>query len=313
MSALFWIVVGVTALLVGSEGVVRGGKAVASRAGVSELAIGLVVASVGTSLPEMFTILNSSRPSVAAEASAIGVGNILGSNLFLLLALLGTVAIARDMAVDRRIWRRDGMALAAGSLALLLFSIDGEIVALEGAALMAGFAGWLWMVARGERSSVEEDVGPEDETYPMWAEGLRALAGLALLVEGADLVVGQGVALAESMGVGPVLVGVLAGIGTSLPEIGVSLQAGRSGSSDLSLGNLLGSALVNALACTGLAATVGTVLVPSGVLGLEMPFLLASTVVVLALMWERRDLTRAEGIALLALFGLYLTLRIVQA
>lgn len=320
MSELFWIVVGLGALLIGSEGVVRSGRAVAMRFGVSELALGLVVASIGTSLPELFTVAMAARGG-GEDASAIGIGNVFGSNLFLLLFLLPLMAILRDMVVERRVWRRDGIAVALSSVALLVFGIDGRIQAWEGALLLVAFGVWLYRVAIEEREDLvvhdadgfAEAGGPPRIELPLWAEAVRGGAGLVLLVEGADLVVGQGVVLAEALGIGATLIGVLSGIGTSLPEIGVSIQAGRDGSSELSLGNMLGSALTNALLCTGVGALAGELLVPEAPLKLELPFLLCASVAALALMWERRDLTRAEGIALSSIFALYLALRIVWA
>ncbi len=313
MTELLWIGLGLGALVAGAEGVVAGGRAGARRLGVSDLAVGLVVASVGTSLPELFTAASAARSAVSQgeQAAAIGMGNILGSNLFLLLFLFGVMGARSPVDIDGRIWRRDGMALLLATGALVALSLDGVIAGWEGLVLLAGFAMWLGLVAYQEREvGPVTDERPSTDPRPAWQLGGMVVGGLVALGLGADLVVDRGVVLAARFGIDAVLVGVLAGFGTSLPEVVVSLRAGTEDPA-MSLGNILGSALTNALLCTGVAASLGSLLVPADALTLELPFLAAGTVVMLLLTWERRDLSRAEGLSLLTLFGLYVTLRLV--
>lgn len=311
MIDLLWVGLGLGLLLGGAEGVVRAGRVLAGRAGVSELAVGLVVASVGTSLPELFTAAIAARSALGGDgdAAAIGFGNVAGSNLFLLFFLLGLVAVVRPMPVDPGVWRRDGVAVGLSTVLLLGFALDGRVGPVEGGILLLGFVVWLARVGMEESGGerVEPVGGP---AWPSWGFVGILVVGLGLLALGSDLVVDHGVRLATRLHVGPTLIGVLAGVGTSLPEVGVSLRAGEEGAS-LSLGNLLGSVVTNGLLCAGVAAVVGSLDVPVEARSLELPFLVAAAVVVLALSWDRSDLSRAEGVALLALFGLYLTLRII--
>ncbi|TNE84555.1 MAG: sodium:calcium antiporter [Deltaproteobacteria bacterium] len=319
MAALF-VVLGLVALVLGADLAVGGAQRLGRRVGISDLVIGLTITSIGTSLPELATTLTAAVTAQgpgSEEAAGVGLGNILGSNLFLLLGLMGLTGVVRTLHIDHRSLYRDGVALGVATALSAGAMLSGQLGRVEGVLLAVAYVVYLVVLLRTEPRdavpSAEEDgffldsLGvPEPAT-----DGARVVVGLVVLVLGAGVVVQRGIELAEVLGVNATLVGVLAGIGTSLPEVVVSLRSAAKGSADIAVGNILGSSVVNLLLCLGLSAAVAPIPVPDTVLRLDTPFLVAGTVIALALMTERRDVTRAEGVALLTTFALYLYLRAV--
>lgn len=325
--SIFLLIVGLAALIVGADLAVAGARTVARRMGISELVIGLTLTSIGTSLPELATSARAALASEAGGAAAgVAVGNLLGSNLFLLTALLGMSAIARTIRIEPGTIWRDGGTLLGATIATLAVMLGGTVNRLEGVLLMLGYASYLVFVAMQERRRIRDRGEDADESHPEqeeadqqtgWARHLpwwlssitRIALGLTGVLIGANMVVDHGVSMATTIGVPGTLIGIFVGVGTSLPELVVSLQAAVRGAADISVGNIVGSAITNLLLCLGAAAAAHQIAVPSTALAFDLPFLLVSTLIALALMLERLDVTRAEGVVLCLLFGFYLYLR----
>jgi len=319
------LVVGLVVLVVGADLAVDGARTIARRLGVSELVIGLTLTSIGTSLPELATSAKAALVSGGtggSDAAGVAVGNLLGSNLFLLTALLGMSAIARTIRIDPGAIWRDGGALLGATVATLAVMVGGTVSRVEGGLLMLGYASYLGVVAVQERRRIQDGAGtPEADAaaadpsgsarlLPWWLTSAAKVAGgLAGVISGANLVVDHGVEIATIVGVPGTLVGIFVGVGTSLPELVVSVQAAIRGASDISVGNIVGSGITNLLLCLGAAAAAHDIAVPATALAFDLPFLLVSTLIALALMVERLDVTRAEGVVLCLLFAFYLYLR----
>jgi cation:H+ antiporter len=352
---LLLIAVGLIALVVGADQAVGGARNIALRFGISELIIGLTITSIGTSLPELATAASAALASDGADAAAgVAVGNLLGSNLFLMTGLLGGAALIRTIQVDRGLLGRDSFVLVGATLAALAVMANGTVTPLEGGLLLLAYVTFLIGVVVQERRRIQrqvaasvaaaasvsaaasdaaaaslaatESTAPAEATADAVAEpvapappkasnlrlvfdAVRTVAGLAGVLIGADLIVDNGVDIATTIGISGTLIGVFVGIGTSLPELVVSVQAALKGASDISVGNIVGSAITNLLLCLGAAAVVSPIAVPPTALSFDLPFTLAATIVALALMFERRDVTRTEGVALITIFGLYMYLR----
>jgi len=283
-------------LWLGARLLVDGASALAARLGVSSLVIGLTVVALGTSMPEF---------AVTTEAALVGrgdiaVGNVVGSNVFNLGFVLGTTALLGTLDRTRRLVHRDGFALILASVALLVVLRDGHLSRLEGGLFLAGLIIYLLVLIRsGSVATVAEPTAPTNPTV----DAGRLLAGLLLVIVSARLLIDSASTIAAAAGVSEWAIGVtVVAAGTSTPELVTALVAARRGQSGLSVGSLLGSDLFNILGVLGLAGVLQPLAV-SAEATQSVVWLLGTVVLVVALLWTGRQLTRLEGAVLLVLAG----------
>ncbi len=314
------------------------GGRVATRWGISSLVIGLTLTSVGTSLPELATnIAAGLRGTMGEDASGFGLGNVLGSNLALVTLLLGASSLVRPIQTPRGLVRREGSVLVALCVLAGLLGGDGSLGPRDGAVLLLGYAGYVALLLRTELRkagpaapepaerpaeegptpttwdpSPEPSTEPPEAPEPAWRDPAILVGGITLVVASAYGLVEIGTDLAVRLGVPDVIVGLGVGVGTSLPELAVSVRAAKE-DAQLALGNLLGSAIANTGMVLGAGAMVHALAVSPEVLTFDGAFMLAGVAIALLLMGEQRVLERAEGGVLLVVFALYTWLRIGTA
>lgn len=292
---------------------VTSARALSARLGVPPLVIGLTVTSIGTSLPEVGTNVAAALSGLRGlDASGIAVGNIVGSNLGQITLLLGLSGLAARLTLPTHSLRRDGAAVLGALGVMFLVSVDGVVRPPEGIALVALYAGYLAFVVRQEvaRARAEDLPRAVRTGGSTLGHTVIVLVGLAAVVGCADLLVGRAVYLGRTLGADEITLGLLVGLGSSLPELTVSLRALRSDDSGLSLGNLLGSNITDPLLSFGVGAAIHPVSVPHRVLAFDFPCWLVATATALLLLSNDRNLDRRESGVLLLLFGLYLYLRL---
>ena len=302
---------GLLLLLGGGDVLVRGAAGIAERFGTPPLVIGLTVVAMGTSAPELAVTVGASL----SGAGDVALGNVVGSNLFNLLVVLGLTALVGGLHVDRALLRLEAPLLVVLTGLVLLGARDG-LQQWEGVALLlAAVVFTLVLLQRARRGTGDADPLAE----PAGHRSLRAdvglvAAGLALLTVGARMLVGGATDIAGGLGVPEVVIGLtVVAAGTSLPELATSVVAAARGQRDIAVGNVLGSNLLNLLVVLG----VGVVAAPGGldvdptVLGQDLPVLLAAQVTVVPLLVTRARLDRVEGLLLLVGFGAYVTFLLV--
>jgi cation:H+ antiporter len=317
---------GLVLLVGGGDVLVRGAAGVAERFGTPPLVIGLTVVAMGTSSPELAVTIGAAL----SGAGDVALGNVVGSNLFNLLVVLGLTALLGGLHVDRALLRAEAPLLVVLTGLVLLAARDG-LQQWEGVGLLVGAVVFtLAVIQRTRRAAppVPASVGTGDpaatpappDLDPLAAaaghRGLGANAGLVvlglvLLTGGAQLLVGGATDIASGLGVPEVVIGLtVVAAGTSLPELATSLVAAARGQRDIAVGNVLGSNILNLLVVlgAGVAASSGGLAVDPAVLAEDLPVLLVAQVVVLPLLWTRAHIDRVEGLVLLTGFGAYLTL-----
>lgn len=284
---------GVAALAVGAHLFVESAVRLARRLGVSDLVVGLTVVAVGTSLPEL---------AVATEAALAGrggvaVGGVVGSNVYNVAVVLGLVAAVRVVPVERGLIRRDAAALLATTAALVVVVRDGAVSRVEGAALLCGFLVYLVVLLRLSPARFVADA-ETDRARPR--DAVLLVVGLALVLGGGQLLIDGAVGLARLLGASEWTIGAtVVAAGTSTPEAAVSLVALRRGRASVTLGNVLGSNVLNVLVVLGLAAAIRPVVAgPAAFAGAL--WLAGLTVLVVAVLRTGHELTRPEGLLLLA-------------
>jgi cation:H+ antiporter len=300
-------VAGLVALVTGAELLVRGAARLAYAVGISPLVVGLTVVAFGTSAPEIAVSVGAATRGQVDLA----VGNVVGSNIFNVLFILGLSALITPLAVARQLIRQEVPLMIGVSVLLLVFALDGRIGRIEAATLCAGMVGYTVFLIRQSRAEAAAlRAGGADPAAPRGRAGLVldavfVLCGLALLVLGAGWLVEAAVSLARSLGVSELVIGLtIVAAGTSLPEVASSIVAAIRGERDIAVGNVIGSNLFNILACLGIAGLVAAepLAVAPAVRTFDLPVMVAVAFVCLPVFFTGAAIERWEGAVL---FGYY--------
>jgi cation:H+ antiporter len=308
---LVMFIVGIALLVVGAEGLVRGAGHLALAMGVSPLVVGLTVVAFGTSSPEL---------AVSASASLTGqpdlaVGNVVGSNIFNILVILGASALFAPLIVHRQIVRIEVPILIGISTLVFLLALDGGIQRYEGGLLFAGVIAYtVWAIHRSRkenretRSESRAEVVRRVNVRTVTMDLLLVVVGLGLLVLGSRWFTNGAVEIAQFLGVSELVIGLtIVAAGTSMPELATSILAAVRGERDIAVGNAVGSNIFNLLAVLGAAALVAGSGVPvaDSAVRFDLPVMLAVAVAALPIFFVGYVITRANGALFLAFYGAY--------
>ena len=322
-STILFLIGGLVLLVLGAEWLVRGASSIATRLGIAPIVIGLTVVAFGTSAPEMAVSVGA---SLSGNAD-VSLGNVVGSNIFNILFILGVSAVFGGLAIEQRLIRIDIPLLTLISFVTLGLALNGRFGRIEGAVFFVAllvYTAWLIRNARRESKAVEAEYESEVASLegstaqkPLLVQIFFVIAGLALLVLGARWLVDAATDIAKSLGVSDLVIGLtIVAAGTSMPELVTSLVAAYRGKADLAIGNVVGSNLLNQLVILGLCALV------SGGRGLgvdpvmlvrDFPIMVATTLACLPIFWSGGVITRLEGWILLGLYVLYAVEQILSS
>ncbi len=311
------LLLGLVVLVVGAELLVRGAVSLAEVAKISPLVIGLTVVAFGTSAPELAV----SAVSSLKGDSAIALGNVVGSNLFNVLLILGLSAVIVPLTVSSQLVRLDVPIMIVVSVLAWLAAVDGVIEFWEGAAMLLmfiGYTGWLIRAGRKEtRDNTDEQAPTVKASFGKLALNLVLLAtGLAMLVWGAQLLVDSATMIARAMGVSDIVIGLtIVAAGTSLPELATSLVAAMKGQRDIAVGNVVGSNIFNLLMVLATASVVAKTGVPveSPVLWFDMAIMVMTAVLCWPIFFSGATVSRSEGAVMIGLYLLYTILLIAES
>jgi cation:H+ antiporter len=312
-------VVGLVLLVVGAEVLVKGASAIAVGIGISPLVVGLTVVAFGTSAPEMAVAVGSGLQGKADLA----LGNIVGSNIFNVLFVLGLCALLAPLVVQSQLIRLDVPLTVVLSLLVFAMALDGTIGRLDGAVLFAGLIAYTWFVVRASRKesqAIQEEFSDElgvdvDTERPVWLSLLFVAAGVVMLVVGSQLLVESAVSFAEALGVSELVIGLtVVAAGTSMPEVATSVMATIRGERDIAIGNVVGSSIFNLLGALGLVGLVtsGGVPVDDATLAFDLPVMVAVAIACVPIFFSGYAISRWEGgvfFAYYVAFTAYLVLR----
>ena len=321
-STILFLVGGLVLLVLGAEWLVRGASSVATRLGIAPIVIGLTVVAFGTSAPEMAVSIGA---SVSGNAD-VSLGNVVGSNIFNILFILGVSAVFGGLAIEQRLIRIDIPLLTVISFVTLGLALNGSFGRIEGAVFFVGllvYTGWLIRNARRESKAVEAEYVSEVASLegstvqkPLLLQILLVIAGLALLVLGAQWLVDAATEIAVSLGVSDLVIGLtIVAAGTSLPELATSVMAAIRGQRDIAVGNVVGSNLFNLLGVLGASAAISKngVSVADAALRLDIPVMIAATIVLIPICWNGFQIKRWEGILLAAFYVAYVAYLILES
>lgn len=301
--ALAALVVALALLNKGADWLVEGASSLATIARVSPLIIGLTIVAFGTSLPELAVSVNASF----AGDSGISVGNVVGSNIANILLVLGIAAVVKPLKLTRELVTRDSMLVAGAGALLLVLALTGNLKWWHGAIMLVGFIAYLGHYIHDALVKEKVDLPIIRDTHGGVAV-IMVGAGIVCILFGSDILVESAVVIAEAFGISKAVIGLtLIAVGTSLPELATSTVASKKGEADISIGNVLGSNVFNALLVLGLA----TLLVVDGiaidpVMLWDMLFMTLVCLVLVPTLKTGLTLTRAEGVFMLVLYAVYI-------
>jgi cation:H+ antiporter len=313
--------VGLGLLTAGAALLVRGASRLAAAVGISPLVIGLTVVAYGTSTPELAV---SVRAALAGQPE-LALGNVVGSNIFNVLFILGASAVIVPLVVAQQLVRLDVPIMIGVSLLLLVLALDGTLTRLDGLVLLAGLAAYTVFVirqSRGEPAAIEAEyaraygTGAKPGRLRIPVQVALVVTGLGLLVLGARWLVDASVVLARALGLSELVIGLtIVAAGTSLPEVATSLVAAVRGERDIAVGNVVGSNIYNILAIAGLSSVVapGGIPIAPAALGFDIPIMAAVAIACLPIFFSDHRIARWEGGLLLGYFVAYVSFLLLAA
>lgn len=304
MLNMVYLLIGIGLLTVGGELLIRGSLGVAKRAGISPLLCGLVIVGFGTSMPELVVSLDaalSGQPDIA-------IGNVVGSNIANILLILGLCALITPMAVSAISLRRDAIVVVAAGMAFLLLSYNGYFTGADGIIFLVALMGYLFWAYLTEKNTslpsgqVHEAEAAEVTVIPksMALSWVEIIAGLVVLIFGSQVLLKGAVGIAVYLGVSEAMIALtLVAVGTSLPELTISVIAALRKHADVAVGNVLGSNIFNLLGILGVSSLVEPMEIKNRVAEFDQWVMVGVSVLLYVFLYTGRKLGRVEGGCLL--------------
>ena len=323
MTNLLLFAAGLVGLVIGATLLVRGASKLALSFGISPLVVGLTIVAFGTSAPEVAVSVGA----VLDGNPDIAIGNVVGSNIFNVLFILGLSALITPLVVNLQLIRQEVPIMLGASLLLLALGLDGRLSLWDGAFLFGLLVAYTaFLIIQSRRQTQAEQAGLDADLQPAaagtWDDKLLAqigliAAGLVALVLGSDALVTASVAFAKQMGVSDLIIGLtIVAAGTSMPEVATSITAAIKGERDIAVGNVVGSNTFNILGCLGLSGLVsgdlGLTMAPS-LLAFDIWVMLAVALACLPVFFTGREIARWEGGVFLGYYVAYVGYLILSA
>jgi cation:H+ antiporter len=312
LAVIFSLGIGLVLLVFGAEILVQGASRLASALGLSPLIIGLTIVAYGTSTPELAVSLQANW---SGEAN-LAIGNVIGSNIFNVLCILGISAVITPLVVAQQLIRLDVPLMILLSILVLLMGWNGSL---------GGIAYTLFLLKQGNQENEDVQAEYDDEEHswvnkiplpPLLVNWLLVIGGIGLLVLGSRFLIESSIAIAERFGLSRLIIGLtIVAAGTSLPELATSVVASMRGKRDIAVGNVIGSNIFNILAVLGLASTFSPqgVQVSEAALRFDLPVMIAVAIACLPIFFTGNRIDRWEGLIFLAYYGAYTTYLILDA
>lgn len=310
MMTWLFLAIGLVLLVIGADLLVKGAARLAASFGIPTLVIGLTVVAFGTSAPELAV---SVKAAYAGQAE-LAIANVVGSNIFNVLFILGAAALIMPLIISRQLIRQDVPIMVGVSLIAVLMVQDGQINRYEAAMLTLGLVTYTWFLFKQGKQQGAETSGDDEveemlkAPHPTWQNLAFVIGGLALLVLGARWLVESAVELATAWGVNEAVIGLtIVAAGTSLPEVVTSIVATIRGERDIAVGNVVGSNIFNILCVLGLSGLVSPTPLLAGeqMSQIDIPVMLAVAALCVPLFFAGAILNRIEGALFLTLYVAY--------
>ena len=297
------LIFGIVVVLKSADWLTNGAVGLATKLGISQIVIGLTIVAIGTSMPEFFV----SIVSAIKGTPDLAVGNIVGSNIFNVLLIVGVAATVAPIAIQRATVRRDIPIAIVASIMLTFMMLDDNISRIDAVILFAAFIAFIWITLRNSKNDANEKDASTEKVIPTWKSVLFIIFGLVGLVLGSNIFVDNASSLAHGWGISDAVIGltIVAG-GTSLPELATSAVAARKGDSGIAIGNVLGSNVFNILMILGLTGIISPMHIQN-ITYIDMAVMVISMSLFWLFSFTKLRVERWEGCVLIACFLGYIT------
>lgn len=297
------LIFGIVVVLKSADWLTNGAVGLATKLGISQIVIGLTIVAIGTSMPEFFV----SIVSAIKVTPDLAVGNIVGSNIFNVLLIVGVAATVAPIAIQRATVRRDIPTAIVASIMLTFMMLDDNISRIDALILFAAFIAFIWITLRNSKNDANEKDASTEKVIPTWKSVLFIIFGLVGLVLGSNIFVDNASSLAHGWGISDAVIGltIVAG-GTSLPELATSAVAARKGDSGIAIGNVLGSNVFNILMILGLTGIISPMHIQN-ITYIDMAVMVISMALFWLFSFTKLRVERWEGCVLIACFLGYIT------
>lgn len=297
------LIFGIVVVLKSADWLTNGAVGLATKLGISQIVIGLTIVAIGTSMPEFFV----SIVSAIKGTPDLAVGNIVGSNIFNVLLIVGVAATVAPIAIQRATVRRDIPIAIVASIMLTFMMLDDNISRIDALILFAAFIAFIWITLRNSKNDANEKDASTEKVIPTWKSVLFIIFGLVGLVLGSNIFVDNASSLAHGWGISDAVIGltIVAG-GTSLPELATSAVAARKGDSGIAIGNVLGSNVFNILMILGLTGIISPMHIQN-ITYIDMAVMVISMALFWLFSFTKLRVERWEGCVLIVCFLGYIT------
>lgn len=313
MTFAIFFLAGVTILALGGEALIRGALGIANRLGISPLLAGLIIVGFGTSMPELVVSVDASISGLPD----IAIGNVVGSNIANILLILGLCALITPLTTPASALGRDALVMLVASFSFIGLSWGTDLGRLDGLFLilaLLAYLGWAYWSEKGKSTpsgAVLEAEASEVQSVPkslLWSIA-ATLLGLLLLIAGSQVLLKGAVGIAQQLGVSDAVVGLtLVAVGTSLPELTISVVAAMRKHVEVAVGNVLGSNIFNSLGILGVSALTHPLEVSIRIANFDQWVLVGVSALLYVLLFTKRQLSRLEGCLLLSGYFIYVFL-----
>jgi cation:H+ antiporter len=305
------LIAGIAGLWIGTELTIGGALAIARRHHLSEFFVGLVILSIGSDLPEIAIAFDAGlKGLVGQDTSGVVVGTSIGSVVAQIGFVLGLGGVISFLTMPRLFVLKHGAVLLGATVLLFLVALDGSVSRTEGLILITAYVLYVIALMNGENV-------PDEEPGQLAGGGVRSwlllLAGLGAVIVSTEVTVTSVVSIAHTFNLSEALISVLIiGLGSSLPELSISISAILKGKTHMSVGNIIGSNILDTLLPIGIAAVISRIMFERQLLYFDLPFIFVLTAVVLAFLYTKRGVTRPEGVIILGFYFTYVIIKLLQ-
>jgi cation:H+ antiporter len=305
-----FLIAGLVGLWLGTESALRGAVSISKTLGMSEFVVGVAILSIGSDLPELAIAIDGAIVNLrGGQASDVVVGSAIGSGLGQIGFVLGSVGLLSYLALPRRIVVEHGPVLL-GSLVLLgIVGYDGTVSRAEGVFLVTVYLVYLWLLLSDRDSSISKD--DSASSLPLGTSWFFVVVGLGVVIASAELTVSAAGNVARMLDIRESFIAIVViGLGSSLPELSISIAAVIKRQHRMSVGNIIGSNIFDTLVPVGVAAIISGISFDFNMVTRDLPFLLALSALVLTFFWKRRGIQRFEAAIILAAYCGYVLVKL---